>query len=52
MYVQGYLSSLGMFNLPKITPINLYTTVSSLNRYVGENTSLMFDVRRVIAYSQ
>ena len=52
MYVQGYLSSTGTFSLPKITPVYLYATVSSSNRYVGENTSLTFDVRRLNFYSQ
>jgi len=52
MYVQGYLSSTGIFSLPKITPVYLYVAVSSSNRYVGENTSLTFDVRRVNYYSQ
>ena len=52
MYVQGYLSSTGTFNLPKITPVYLYASVSSSNRYVGENASLTFDVRRVNFYSQ
>lgn len=52
MYVQGYLSSSGSFALPKITPVYLYATASSSDRYVGENTILTFDVRRVNPYSQ
>jgi hypothetical protein len=52
MYVQGYLSSKGLFSLPSIQPVYLYATVSSSNRYIGENTSLTFDVRRVNNFSQ
>jgi hypothetical protein len=52
MYVQGYLSSRGEFDLPKITPVYLYATASSSNRFVGENTTLTFDVRRVNSYAQ
>ena len=52
MYVQGYLSSRGQIDLPKITPVYLYAAASSSNRYVGENTTLSFDVRRVNSYAQ
>jgi hypothetical protein len=52
MYVQGYLSSKGEFDLPKITPVYIFATVSSSNRFVGENTTLTFDVRRVNSYVQ
>ncbi len=35
MFVQGYLSSKGMFKLPSILPVSLSASVSSSNRYVG-----------------
>lgn len=38
--------------MPKITPVYLYATASSSNRFVGENTTLTFDVRRVNSFAQ
>lgn len=35
MYVQGYLSSTGLIDLPSIQPAYLHSTVSSSNRFVG-----------------
>lgn len=35
MYVQGYLSSKGVFDLPKVQPVYLYATAVSSSRFVG-----------------
>lgn len=46
MYWQGFLSSKGIYNLPSIVPVYLYTSVISSNRFVGESTSLQFEIKR------